>query len=130
MKRNRVTLATLAALLVLPAAWAYQTESDNEVYVGGTPIMRVRVASGGMSTAERATQIQARVNKFLGIGPIRESDIIARMVGGEALVLVKGQTLFTADKATARFNRMTPIQLAQAWAARMRAVLPGLTQPK
>ena len=42
----------------------------------------------------------------------------------------KGQLLFTADNATARFNQMTPRQLAEHWAARMRAVLPTLTQPK
>ena len=130
MKRNYAPVAALAALTILPAAWGYQAESENEVYVGGTPIMRVRVASGGMSTAERATQIQARVNKFLGMGPIRPGDIVARRYGGEAVVLVKGQTLFTADWATARYNRTTPMQLAQIWAERMRGVLPGLTQPK
>ena len=130
MARNRVPLTALAALLVLPAAWGYQAESENEVYVGGTPIMRVRVASGGMSTSERATQIQARVNKFLGIGPIRPGDIVAQRHGNEAVVLVKGQTLFTADWATAKYNRTTPMLLAETWAEKMRAVLPGLTQPK
>ena len=130
MKKSHVPLAALAALIVLPAAWGRQAESDNEVYVGGTPIMRVRVASGGMSTSERATQIQARVNKFLGMGPIRTADIQAVMEGGEAVVQVKGQTLFTADRATAKYNRTTPMQLAEIWAGRMRAVLPGLTQPK
>ncbi len=104
--------------------------NSNAVLVGGTPIMRVRVASGGYSPEQRAVQIQERVNKFLGMGPIRPDDITVRPLGNEAVVNVKGQLLFTADWATAHFNHSTPVQLANMWAAHMREVLPGLTQPK
>ena len=34
-------------------------------------------------------------------------------LGNEAVVRVKGQLLFTADWATARFNRTTPTLLAE-----------------
>lgn len=104
--------------------------NGNAVLVGGTPIMRVRVASGGFSPGQRADQIQQRVNKFLGQGPIRPDDITVRPLGNEAVVDVKGQLLFTADWATARFNHSTPMQLANMWASHMRDVLPSLTQPK
>jgi hypothetical protein len=51
-------------------------------------------------------------------------------LGNEAVVLVKGQLLFTADWATARYNQSTPLQIANMWADHMRSVLPSLTQPK
>jgi hypothetical protein len=92
--------------------------------------MRVRVAGGGYTPAQRAQQIQERVNTLLGKGTIQPDDITVPPRRGEAVVLVKGQLLLTADNATARFNQMTPRQLAEHWAARMRAVLPTLTQPK
>lgn len=134
MKPSRIPapLAVAAALSLIgpPASAQTDTASGNAVVVGGTPIMRVRVASGGYSPEQRAAQIQQRVNKFLGQGPIRPDDITVQPSGGEALVLVKGQLLFTADRATARFNQATPVQLANMWADHMRQVLPGLTQPK
>lgn len=105
-------------------------ETSATVFVGGTEIMRVRVAGGGYTTAQRAQQIQERVNTILGKGTVRPDDITVSPKGSEAVVLVKGQLLLTADSATARFNQMTPRQLASHWAERMRAVLPTLTQPK
>lgn len=126
-----LVLATFLAVgpigIIKPAAAA---PSSNAVFVGGTPIMRVRVASGGYSPTQRATQIQERVNKFLGQGPISPDDISVQQSGNEAVVQVKGQLLFTADWATARFNHTTPMALATIWADHMRRVLPSLTQPK
>ncbi|HEX5322664.1 MAG TPA: hypothetical protein VFW40_02680 [Capsulimonadaceae bacterium] len=100
------------------------------VFVGGTPIMRFRVAAGGFTPEQRAAATQERVNKLLGEGPISTSDITTQMQGADAVVLVKGQLLFTADQATAQFNTMTPLQLADHWADNMRGVLPSLTRPK
>lgn len=123
--------ATLAACLGgFTAPVAARPASSNAVFVGGTPIMRVRVGAGGYSPSQRATQIQERVNKLLGQGPIRRDDIAVRQAGNEAVVTVKGQLLFTADWATARFNHTTPLALATGWADHMRRVLPSLTQPK
>lgn len=121
---------TLLALTVFPISTSAQPGNSNAVFVGGTPIMRVRVASGGYSPSQRATQIQERVNKLLGQGPIHPTDITVQPAGNEAVVDVKGQLLFTADWATARFNQATPMQLASMWAEHMRQVLPSLTKPK
>lgn len=120
----------VAATLLMAGTATAQGGSASTVFVGGTEIMRVRVAAGGMSTSQRAAQIQERVNKFLGQGPIHPSQITVEPRGNEAVVLVKGQVLLTADWATARFNRTTPTLLANVWAERMRGILPGLTQPK
>ncbi len=135
MNTNTIARITVLALfLAAPALGvaARQTAPDTSatVFVGGTELMRVRVAGGGYTPAQRAQQIQERVNTLLGKGTIRPDDVTVAPRGGEAVVLVKGQLLLTADNATARFNQMTPRQLAGHWAARMRAVLPTLTQPK
>jgi len=106
------------------------TASANEVYVGGTCIMRVQVGSAGFSPAQRAAAIQARVNQMLGGGPIAPADVTVQPLGNEATVAVKGKLLFTADWTTARFNHSTPTDLANTWADNMRRVLPSLTRPK
>jgi hypothetical protein len=130
--RKFCQVAAAMALLVPDAlfAGANAPSNANAVFVGGTPIIRVRVASGGYSPDQRAEHIQNRVNKLLGEGPIYPSDITVQPVGNEAEVLVKGQLLFTADWATARFNQSTPMELANMWADRVRAILPKLTEPK
>lgn len=131
--RNLAMLALAALLAASVIGYAKPVgaaQNSNAVFVGGTPIMRVRVASGGYSPTQRATQIQERVNKFLGQGPISPDDISVQQSGNEAVVQVKGQLLFTADWATARFNHTTPMALATIWADHMRRVLPSLTQPK
>ena len=102
------------------------------VFLGGTPIMRFRVAASGDSRLNiRADQpgSQRSQQSLLGQGPIYQSDITVEPLGDEAVVLVKGQLLFTADNATAQFNSSTPMELANIWADRMRNVLPGLTAP-
>ncbi len=104
--------------------------SSTSVFVGGTPIMRVRFAAGGMSAEQRASAIQLRVNKLLGQGPIHPEDITVEQSGTDAVVLVKGQLLFTADQQTAGANQTTTLDLAQQWATNMRQTLPDLTQAK
>jgi len=109
---------------------ASSSDSQTSVFVGGTSIMRVRFASGGFTAEQRARSIQQRVNKLLGQGPIDPTDITVQLVDPtDAAVYVKGQLLFTADKATANFNSSTPMVLAQSWASTMRRVLPDLTKP-
>jgi hypothetical protein len=106
------------------------TATSNVVFVGGTVILRVQVGGRGMTPAQRAEEIQARLNQLLGAGPIAATDITVEPFGNEAAVRVKGKLLFTADWATARFNHSTPMDLANRWAENMRSVLPGLTQAK
>jgi len=128
---NRFVPFMAAACMLMPAAASMaQGTTANEVFVGGTPIMQVRVAGGGFSTEERASEIQLRINEALSHGPVRESDITVQPSGNEAVVMVKGNLLFTADWATARFNNATPNELANKWADNMRVVLPALTEPK
>src|SRR5713101_7352308 len=60
---------------------AYTNTNANAVFLGGTPIFRVRVAGGGLSIEERASKIQNRLNDILGQGPIAPSDITVSPIG-------------------------------------------------
>ena len=126
----KLTLALGTVLALMGGAVTAQAPSNaNAVFVGGTPIMRVRVASAGYSPEQRATAIQERLNEILAHGPIRPADVTVAPLGAEAVVRVQGRLLFTADAATAKFNQATPMALANQWAQHVRTVLPGLTQP-
>ncbi len=107
-----------------------ETSTATAVIVGGTPIMRFRNSAGGFTAEQRAVETQDRLNAILSTGPIMSSDITTDTVGGEGVVLVKGQLLFTADSETAYINDSTPMELAEKWADNMRNVLPGLTEAK
>ena len=131
-KKWMLPVTTIAAtgLLLTLGLGAQAAFNANAVFIGGTPIMRVRVAAAGYSPEQRASAIQERLNRILAHGPIHPSDITASAQGAEAVVRVKGRLLFTADMATARYNQATPLELANQWADHMRVVLPGLTQAK
>jgi len=102
--------------------------SGNTVYVGGTPILRVRFSSAGFTPQERAAQIQQRVNALMDGGPIHPEDIYVQDYDAlDSGIYVKGHLLFMADSATARFNQTTAHDLAVNWAANMRRMLPKLT---
>ncbi len=127
----RLSALTLAAIGLLTASLGAQAASNADaVFIGGTPIMRVRVAAAGYSPQQRASAIQERLNRILAHGPIHPADITASAQGAEAVVRVKGRLLFTADRATARYNQATPLELANQWADHLRGVLPDLTQAK
>lgn len=128
MKSGWITMGMF--FLLGTAAWAQAPSNANAVFVGGTPIMRVRVGAAGYSPEQRAQQYQLRLNRILAHGPIRPADVQVQSLGNEATVKVKGRLLFTADWATARFNHTTPTALANGWADHMRQVLPDLTAPK
>ena len=106
----------------------YSTTTD-AVILGGTPIMVFRVGDGGYSAHARAIETQDRFNAILGMAPIFPGDVTTSMSGADAVVLVKGQLLFTADPQTAAINGCDPIDLASTWAEKMRDVLPRLTAP-
>jgi len=126
-----ITGIAIAAALILPAPAGFaEPSTSNAVFVGGTPIMRLRTAAGGYSAEQRAAEIQQRVNEALSEGVVRPDDITVEPSGNEAVVLVKGRLLFTADRETARFNSSTPTELADQWANNMRVVLPSLTSAK
>ena len=127
---TKLLTPAIGLILLTGGMGARAASNANAVFIGGTPIMRVRVAAAGYSPEQRATAIQERLNRILAHGPIHPTDITVTPFGAEAVVRVQGRLLFTADMATARYNQATPLELANQWADHMRAVLQGLTEAK
>ena len=129
MKLSGVLAAAGLILSAGGAAYA-QMPTSNAVFIGGTPIMRVYAASSGYTPHQRAAAVQERLNQVLAEGPIHPTDITVSPMGNAAAVRVKGHLMFTATPADASRNHVTPMIVASQLAARMRTVLPGLTQAK
>lgn len=130
MNAKKWLLSALGLVLLAGGVGAQAASTADAVFIGGTPIMRVRVAAAGYSAEQRASAIREQLNRILAHGPILPSDITVSPLGAEAVVRVKGRLLFTADLVAARYNEATPLELANQWADHMRGVLPGLTQAK
>ncbi len=122
-------ISTLGWLPGAAAAAGQATDTSTLVFVGGTPILRVRTSLAGKSPQQRAQEVQLRLNHTLSVGPVKPGDITVGQVQGDWAVLFKGKRFLTADAQTARLEHSAPEALANRWAARMRQVLPDLTRP-
>ena len=125
----KVGTALALGLLSAGSVSAQAPTNANAVFVGGTSIMRVTAASGGYSPQQRATAIQARLNRILALAPIHPSDVTVTQ-GMPPTVCVKGHLFFTADQASAQADHVTPMVLAKQLASRLKTVLPSLTKAK
>ena len=130
MKLSSILAAAGLILLAGGAGHAQAPTNSNAVFIGGTPIMRVYVASSGYTPHQRAAAVQERLNQVLAEGPIYPTDITVSPMGNAAAVRVKGHLMFTATPADASRSHVTPLIVANQLAARMQTVLPGLTQAK
>ena len=130
MKLSGVLAAAGLLWLSGGAVHAQMPTSSNAVFIGGTPIMRVYAAAGGYTPHQRAAAVQERLNRILAEGPVHPTDITVSQAGNTAAVRVKGHLMFTANPADASRSHVTPMIVANQLAARMRTVLPGLTQAK
>lgn len=134
IRNVQIGAATVGAALALGllsagSVFAQTPSNANAVFVGGTSIMRVTTASGGYSPQQRATAIQARLNRILALAPIHPSDVTVTQ-GMPPTVCVKGHLFFTADQASAQADHVTPMALANQLASRLKTVLPSLTKAK
>ena len=73
-------------ILMIGGGTVQAASNSNAVFIGGTPIMRVRVAAAGCSPDQRAAAIQERLNQILAHGPIHPSDISVHLLGAEAVL--------------------------------------------
>ena len=122
-----VGLLTLAGAGL--AAKGGATDTSNLVFVGGTPILRIRTGWVGKSAQQRAQEVQLRLNHALSVGPVKPSDITVGQIQSDWVVLFQGKRFLTADAQSAHLEHSAPQALAERWAARMRQVLPELTRP-
>jgi hypothetical protein len=85
-----------------------------EVLLDGRPVLRIRVAAGGLSALERGTIVAARLRRFLDAGLKPEQLTVAR-VGTEAAIMWRSRLVVTADASHARLNHTSAYALALQW---------------
>lgn len=111
-----------AALSIASRARTLTDREEGEVLMGDRVVIRVRTAAGGLSAAERADLMARRLKELVDQGA-KPADVTTSYLGGEAVVLVKGQLVATADRFHAELNGTTPRRLANSWAGNIRQAL-------
>ena len=112
------------ALILLGIAIPALATQPGDVLIGDDVVLRVRFPAGGYTVEQRAELIMLRINELLGSQPFDPSDVKVGVVNKECVVLIGGNVIITADSATAKYNKSTPQQLAEIWAANLRRVIP------
>jgi hypothetical protein len=113
-------LCSVALWIAAPMVAAY----EGDVIIGQEVVLRIRFPAGGMTIQERSDIITARINDLLGSKPFNPEDVTVGQQNKEWVVLIGGNLIITADKPTAEYNKTTPQQLADMWAANLRRVIP------
>jgi len=122
----RVAVGLLGALMALAGAVGIGSLGQDNVPLAwdGYLILRIRVAAGGLTPAERAAVIQMRLQDLMADQFAREEEdvvgqITVRKVGREAVIEAPGRLLMTVTYNDARANHSTVWWLAQYWRARL-----------
>ncbi len=90
----------------------------------GHLILRLRVAAGGLTPAQRATEIQMRLENLMADQFAREHEdlvgqIAVRQAGREVVIEGPGRLLMTVTEADARANNSSVYWLAHYWRGRL-----------
>ena len=117
---KRFAIALILLGIMVPAFALH----EGDVIIGQEVVLRIRFPAGGMTVQERTDAVTLRINELLGSKPFNPSDVKVGVRNKESVVLVGNNVIITADSATAKFNKMTPQQLAEMWAANLRRVIP------
>lgn len=122
----RVAIGLLGALMALAGAVSIGSLGQDNVPLtwDGRLILRIRVAAGGLTPTQRASEIQMRLEDLMADQFTREHEdivgaITVRQVGKEAVIETPQRLLMTVTWADARANNSTVPWLAQYWRARL-----------
>jgi len=85
-----------------------------EVLLDSRPVLRIRVAAGGISAVERAAVVANRLRRFLEEG-LKPEDLTVSRLGTDAAIMWRSRLLVTADANHARLNSTSPRALASQW---------------
>lgn len=135
MQQTIVVLAAGTALTLIGTApiTAYAADepggdvtaaTGTDIDLAGQVVMRIRQGAGGYTAEQRADIIRTRLIPILSNANLRAEDITVSDSVSSPTIYVAGQQLITIDWNLARYNKTTPMGLAQAWAANLRRVLP------
>ncbi len=118
----RVAVGVAGALMALTAALSVGSLGQDNVPLiwDGHLILRIRVAAGGLTPGERASEIQLRLEDLMAEQFASEHDdiigrITVRKFGGEAVIETPSGLLMTVTQADARACNSGVFWLAQYW---------------
>ncbi len=122
----RVAVGVLGALMALAAALSVGSLGQDNVPLtwDGHLILRIRVAAGGMTPAQRAAEIQLRLQDLMAEQFAHEDEdlvgrITVRKLGRETVIEAPGRLLLTVTQPDARANNSSVYWLAQYWRGRL-----------
>ena len=119
-----MTKSLVIALILLGIVIPAFAVHGGDVIIGQEVVLRIRFPAGGMTVQERADAVTLRINELLGSKPFHPSEVTVGVRNKESVVLIGETVIITADADTAKFNKATPQQLAEMWAANLRRVIP------
>lgn len=121
-----IAAALLILLLTLGASLVGATWGQDKVPLvhDGYLILRIRVAQGGMTAAERVSEIQIRLQDLMAYQFAYEDEDIpnrlqARRWRGEVIIGTPDCLLVTVTQADARANNSDCLALARLWRDRL-----------
>ena len=117
-------MVLVLSCLVLAFALPLFAANPGDVSIGDETVLRIRFAAGGYTVEQRTDAVTRRINNILGSAPFSPEDVKVARQNGEWVVLIGNKLIITADQNTAAYNKSTPEQLANMWAANLRRVIP------
>ena len=111
-----VGLLIAAAVAVVTVRPAFADSRD--ISVGGIWITRITHDSAGVSSYDRAVQINIRITQVLSSPKYQQGAVISVQPYGTAATITVGDILvFTVTPDDAAGTSMTPMQIARQWAS-------------
>ncbi len=98
--------------------------SIGEVLVNDRPVLRIRMAAGGISASDRAAIVAARLQHMLARG-LKPEELAVTARRGETGIEWKGELVVTVDANHASLNNTTPRALARKWLQTLTQGLSG-----
>jgi hypothetical protein len=87
-------------------------EVTGDVLIGDRVVMRIRTSYEGQDPFARADAVAERLNKLITAG-LRPPEVWTGTLGGQTLILARGEILLVIDAELARRSGTSPASLAQ-----------------
>lgn len=127
--RSRLMGALVAlGVACLVCAGSARAVDDTVIVIGNEQVLRIRVASGGYTAAQRAEALRRRLLEiYQALGrqnkPLQADDVTLDMTPGRPAVRVRGMLLLSVTAEDAVVNGSSLEDLSRVWHKRLRDAL-------
>lgn len=116
----------LIPFLALAVIGVSAVAQGNAVTFGGRTLLYIHESAGGRTAGERVRSVEERLLTILGFTNIAAKDVMAKPMGTDYGIYVKGKLLVTATQADAKRCQWTLPQFAEHWRKMVAAELPHM----